>query len=260
MLRKYGKTPYQIALIHGGPGARGGLSGVARTLSSHTGVLEPIQSRFSVAALTEELHEQLAPFSTTPPVLLGHSWGAMLSVLYAAQYPAQVRRLILTGCPPLTREGTEQITPRRLANLPKPQAEEFRRLLQQLETNPPAKNQPLARLGELAQRADQYDLLPDDTPETDVLPPDAQAFSAVWPQAAALRERGAFLRALELIACPVALIQGEQDPHPAVAVLRAFEQANKPLEAHILPRCGHAPFQERYARDTFFNLVENYIR
>lgn len=260
MLRKYGRAPYRAALIHGGPGARGSLSGVARRLSLCAGVLEPIQSRCSVSGLAEELHEQLAPFSDAPLVLLGHSWGAMLSLLHAAQHPDKIRRLILTGCPPLTPDGTEQITPRRLARLSSPQADEFRQLLRQLETDAPGQDARLARLGELAERADRYDLLPDDTPDADYLPPDAHAFSAVWPQAAALRRQGAFLRAAELLTCPVTLIQGEQDPHPADAVIRAFKQAGKPLETYLLPRCGHAPFQERYARDAFFDLVENYIR
>jgi len=41
-LRKYGKEPFSIAVIHGGPGAGGEMAPVARELSSHWGVLEPI--------------------------------------------------------------------------------------------------------------------------------------------------------------------------------------------------------------------------
>ena len=59
MIRKYGKKPYQIAVIHGGPGDIGSLGVVARTLSSQVGVLEPIQSKFTVWDLVDELEQQL---------------------------------------------------------------------------------------------------------------------------------------------------------------------------------------------------------
>ena len=42
--RKYGTSPYQVAVIHGGPGAPGYMAPVARELSNKLGVLEPIQT------------------------------------------------------------------------------------------------------------------------------------------------------------------------------------------------------------------------
>jgi hypothetical protein len=43
-LRKYGREPYTLALIHGGPGAPGEMAPVARELSRAYGVLEPLQT------------------------------------------------------------------------------------------------------------------------------------------------------------------------------------------------------------------------
>jgi hypothetical protein len=43
-LRKYGKSPFNVAVIHGGPGAPGEMAPVARELSSGWGVLEPFQT------------------------------------------------------------------------------------------------------------------------------------------------------------------------------------------------------------------------
>ncbi len=42
-LIKYGTPPYQIAVIHGGPGAAGEMTPVAQELSIDYGVLEPLQ-------------------------------------------------------------------------------------------------------------------------------------------------------------------------------------------------------------------------
>jgi len=42
--RKYGKPPFRVAVIHGGPGAGGEMAPVVRELASDCGVLEPIQT------------------------------------------------------------------------------------------------------------------------------------------------------------------------------------------------------------------------
>ena len=57
-VRLYGKPPYGLALLHGGPGARGSLAGAAAELGRSRGVLEPLQTRLTIDALVQELHEQ----------------------------------------------------------------------------------------------------------------------------------------------------------------------------------------------------------
>ncbi len=47
-LRKYGKAPFKVAVIHGGPGAPGEMAPVARELSSVSGVLEPLQTATTI--------------------------------------------------------------------------------------------------------------------------------------------------------------------------------------------------------------------
>src|SRR5947208_748840 len=55
-LRKYGSPPYNVAVIHGGPGAPGYMAPVARELSARRGVLEPLQTARALAGQVEELH------------------------------------------------------------------------------------------------------------------------------------------------------------------------------------------------------------
>jgi pimeloyl-ACP methyl ester carboxylesterase len=54
-LRIYGKAPYRITVIHGGPGAPGEMAPVARELSVQCGVLEPLQTMTTVEGQVEEL-------------------------------------------------------------------------------------------------------------------------------------------------------------------------------------------------------------
>ena len=72
----YGRKPYKIALVHGGPGAAGSLHCVAQILAEKFGVIEPYQSAHSVSGQIEELHTQLCGAQAGDIVLLGHSWGA----------------------------------------------------------------------------------------------------------------------------------------------------------------------------------------
>jgi hypothetical protein len=53
--RVYGKAPYRVAVIHGGPGAPGEMAPVARELSVMRGVLEPLQIMTTIEGQVEEL-------------------------------------------------------------------------------------------------------------------------------------------------------------------------------------------------------------
>jgi hypothetical protein len=54
-LRKYGNKPFNVAVIHGGPGAPGEMAPVARELSSVRGILEPLQTAATLEGQVQEL-------------------------------------------------------------------------------------------------------------------------------------------------------------------------------------------------------------
>lgn len=83
-LRCYGRPPYDLAVVHGGPGAPGSAAGAARALAEQMGLVEPLQSARSLGGQIDELAEQLLTVGTAPMAVLGHSWGATLSYLLAA--------------------------------------------------------------------------------------------------------------------------------------------------------------------------------
>jgi pimeloyl-ACP methyl ester carboxylesterase len=103
-------------------------------------------------------------------------------------------------------------------------------------------------------RSDSFDPIEPDEPGGLV----QEVFDAVWPQAAAMRESGELLARALRIQCPVAAIHGDHDPHPAdgvriplAPVLTAF---------HLLERCGHTPWNERHARERFFDVLAQECR
>jgi pimeloyl-ACP methyl ester carboxylesterase len=100
-IRKYGHKPFQIGLLHGGPGASGEMKPVAENLSGDFGIIEFLQAEKSVNGQIEELHRQITLYADLPITLIGYSWGAWLGFLFASRYPDLLKKLILVSAGPL---------------------------------------------------------------------------------------------------------------------------------------------------------------
>ncbi len=96
-IRKYGKTPYRVAVIHGGPGAPGEMAPIARELSQIFGVLEPLQTKTTLNEQLEEIKIVLSDNSNFPLTLIGFSWGAILSFIFTSKNPEYIKKLILVS-------------------------------------------------------------------------------------------------------------------------------------------------------------------
>ncbi len=55
--RKYGSKPYNVAIIHGGPGAPGEMTPLAQELSGDFGIIEPLQTAKKMWTLSMERKE-----------------------------------------------------------------------------------------------------------------------------------------------------------------------------------------------------------
>ena len=100
ILRTYGNQPYNVALVHGGPGAIGEMEPVARELAADFSVLEPIQTEITLDGQVEELKVILEGHTDRPVALVGFSWGACLSYIVTAKYPHLIKKLVLVGSGP----------------------------------------------------------------------------------------------------------------------------------------------------------------
>ncbi len=256
-LRKYGSKPFKVAVIHGGPGAPGEIAPIARELSSVTGVLEPLQTATSLKGQVEELRTVLEENGNLPVTLIGWSWGAMLSFIFTAQYPALVTKLILIGSGAYEEKYAVDVMKTRLSRL---SAEEGAEVLSLLETlNGPAigdKNTLMARLGRLISKADSYDPLPYDS---EVLECQYDIYQNVWKQVGELRNSGKLLELGEKIQCPVVAIHGNYDPHLAEGIKDPLSRILKDFRFILLENCGHHPWVERAARDRFYSILKNEI-
>lgn len=255
-LRTYGSAPFSLAVIHGGPGAPGYMAPVARELSAVRGVLEPLQTADSLEGQVQELKTVLEKYADLPVTLIGSSWGAMLSFIFAARYPSFVKKLILIGSAVYEEQYAAKIQETRLSRLSEEERREVLALLATL--NDPAvsdKTAALAREGELFTKADAYDPL---TLETEVIVAEHQyeLHLSVWKDAQAFRRSGELLQLGKQIQCPVVAIHGDYDPHPSEGIQKPLSAVLKNFRFILLKHCGHLPWIEREAKGEFYRLLE----
>lgn len=252
--RIYGKAPYDTAVVHGGPGAPGEMAPVARELSRTRGVLEPLQTRASLAEQGKELKSLLEDHADLPVTLIGYSWGAILSFIFTADNPACVRKLILVSSGVFADTYIRRIKKNRLSRLSERERARMDALLQVLnDSSTGDKDVPFAEMGELISKADSYDSLPHDS---EVITFQHDIFEAVWKDAEVLRSGGELLEMGRRITCPVVAIHGDFDPHPWEGIRTPLAEVIRDFRFVLLEKCGHHPWYEKYARDRFYAVLE----
>lgn len=252
MVRKHGKEPYYIVVLHGGPGAASSAFGLAKLISKEFGVLEPMQSKYTIMEQEEELREQIENHCSGKVILVGHSWGAWLAGLFAERFPDKVEKVILIGCGPLDEVYVSQIGERRKRNMSSEETEEFDKTLRQLEEGFGEKDEYLRRLGEICDRADGYQ---EEKNLRDKAEVNGELYEKVWKEAAGLRKSGKLLERFGRISCPLVLIQGVVDPHPSEGVIQPLRDRNVDIKSYVLDKCGHTPWKEKYAREEFAEVL-----
>jgi proline iminopeptidase len=258
--RRIGAGP-EVTVLHGGPGAHHdyllpGFDALAvrRTLiyfdqrgggRSPVGRDVPVGWREHVADL-ESLREAWGLDRLT---LAGYSWGGLLALLYATEYPARVERLALVSPAPAWRAARDEFERRFQARTMTPALQEARRHLRESGLRERDPETHAARLFELAVAGYFHDpalataLTPFRVTE--------RTRAEVWASLGDfdLRPR---LRALRV---PALVLIGDDDPIPwecAQAVAAALG-----AEFHLLPRCGHVPYVEAF--EDFRRLMDGFL-
>jgi len=199
-LRKYGRSPYTVAVLHGGPGACGDAAPIAKALSSDYGVLEPMQLADSISGQIRELELVLKKNTNVPITLIGYSWGAWLAFIFAAKHPGMVKKLVLVSSGPFVEEYAKGIERTRLSRL----SENKRTQLDSISTSlsDPKRGSEceiLRKFGELTSEADTFEPLPKSKAQVTL---DYEQHVKIWGEAHRLRKSGELLELGKKIKCP----------------------------------------------------------
>ncbi|MFB6215006.1 MAG: alpha/beta fold hydrolase [Candidatus Bipolaricaulia bacterium] len=257
-LRKYGTGTFKTVVMHGGPGTPGEMKPVAERLSTDKGVLEPFQQAQSIEVLVDELRDILIQYGMPPFTLLGHSWGAWLSYIFAAIHSDLVEKVILVGSPPFREKYASEITDTRLKRLEGKERAEAEVLFNTLERNSgDVQRGALAWVRKLTRKADSYNPFPtDESVQVEIQP---ETYRKVWREAEEVRKSGELLELGEYIESPVVAIHGSYDPHPAEGVRDPLSRVLGDFKFVLLDKCGHTPWLEREAKDKFYAILEGIL-
>ncbi len=243
-----------MVLLHGGPGAAGGMRPVARQLADSFRLLEPLQrgsggEPLSVARHIADLDEVLASHcKDARPALVGSSWGAMLALAYAAAHPNRAGSLVLIGCGTFDTAARARLH----ATLKERINNELRQRLDRLPKEQPDPNERLRLLGDLLLPVYSYDPI---TSKLEGEPCDARAHHETWDDMLRLQQQGLYPAAFVAIKTPVLMLHGAADPHPGKMIRASLAPYLPQLEYREWERCGHYPWLERAVRDEFFRVL-----
>ncbi|MBS0622653.1 MAG: alpha/beta hydrolase [Verrucomicrobia bacterium] len=250
--RIYGSSPYEIVLVHGGPGAPGELAPVAQKLSEWKGTLEHLQKQLSIEEQVTDLQRVIVENCQPPVTLIGWSWGAMLSFIFTSKHPASVKKLILISSGPFESSYADNIMSTRLARLEERERIAVEELFKNISSHPDN----LKKIAKIFFHTDSYSATVNESP---VLACQDEVYQKVWAEAARLRKSGELLAYGSSIKCPVVAIHGDHDPRPCEGVRAPLARVLKNFRAILLPHCGHYLWYEAEASAQFYEILRQEI-
>jgi pimeloyl-ACP methyl ester carboxylesterase len=200
-----------------------------------------------VADLHEIINFYTADFR---PALLGNSWGAMLALAYAAAHPRSVGPLILIGCGTFdlaARAELQRTISERMTDVIRAQLKDA----EQLDADERLKASVEATIPIYS-----YDPVTSPHKEDEV---DSRAHHETWDDMLRLQREGTYPAAFAAIKVPVLMVHGTFDPLPGRLIAKGLRPYLPHLDYRELERCGHYPWLEKAAADTFFSLIREWL-
>jgi len=227
---------------------------VARAIADSFRVLEPFQSAVTatVADHVADLHEVVtARAKGTAPALVGHSWGAMLVLAYAAAHPGTTGPIVLICSGTFDVPSREQMH----ANLAQRMDDAMKLRFERAQQLPDPHDR-FHALGNLTLELYSHELATTDQ-EIDESEPGCD--EETWEDMVRLQTEGVYPAAFAAIKAPVLMLHGAVDPHPGEMIRASLKPYIPQLEYREWARCGHYPWLEKTTRDEFFSVLRNWL-
>jgi len=228
---------------------------IARGIADSFRVLEPFQSSVSatVADHVADLHEVVESCAgDTTPALVGHSWGAMLALAYAAAHPSSAGPIVLVCSGTFDLAARERFS----LNLSERKKDERARQRFQLALQIADPNERFHELGKQTLELYSYDLA---TTEQEIDESEPGCGESTWDDMVRLQNEGVYPPTFAAIKSPVLMLHGAQDPHPGEMIRASLAPYVPQLEYFEWQRCGHYPWLEKATRDEFFSVLRTWL-
>jgi pimeloyl-ACP methyl ester carboxylesterase len=251
-----------VVVLHGGPGAPGSAASLARALADEFSVLEPLQRRSGIVPLTVSQHvEDLAAIAPAGSGIVGHSWGAMLGLSFAACFPDRVSCLALVGCGTYDEECRAQFRSRLDALMDAATRSQLKalELRAATEVDPDVRDALVRQRGDLTMALESYELIDSVDDPSDALGYDGGANAETWKDVLRLQYEGLEPQRFSRISCPVLMLHGHIDPHPGAATRDLLRRFIPHLQYVEFEKCGHEPWKEQHARHPFLAVLLKWL-
>ena len=257
--RQYGTNGPKIMLLHGGPGAAGYMAPVARVLAEYFHVFEPFQRKsardkpLTVARHVTDLNDVINLYCPDEkPVLVGHSWGAMLALIYATQFSDAVGALILIGCGTFDAVARAQMRTLRHERMAVRKYQRMKRRMEKIEDP----DERLQLLGKIMILIDSFELK---DVKDEVVYFDGLGHEQTWHDMMDLMNKGVYPAAFETIDVPVLMLHGDYDPHPGEMIRDSLKPYIPEMEFHRWQQCGHYPWLEKAVSENFYSVLIRWL-
>ncbi len=266
-VRQYGEGKTPIVLLTGGPGYSGDyLEEMAVRFSARYRVLLPDQrgtgrsvinpwdaSRLTIEASVGDVEALRVQSGAEQIILVGHSWGGVLSMAYAAKHADHVHALVLIGSGGATSDWQAEYARNMFARL---EPEDIKAVFQAQARM--AKDPDGAIVGVI--RATAPAMIVDR--ELAIRMVDEYVGPAMLTPAVTLAMQGWLMQydlgdGLRDVQAPVMVIQGEHDPIGAKTA-RDIAGTFARGEVHFIPNAAHEPYMEQPG--AFYGIVEPFLR
>jgi proline iminopeptidase len=258
--RSIGDGPVTVVL-HGGPGAHHDYLlpqfddlATGRELKYYDqrgGGRSPVEYDVDVGweRHVEDLAALLDLWNESPVNLLGYSWGGLLALLFALQYPDKLARLALVSPAPTTADGRREFERRFAERLASPAILELRTKLQTSglkESDPEAFRKKAFELSVAGYFAD-----PNRTADITPFRVTGRTQKAVWSGLGDYDLRGDLAK----INVPSIVLHGAYDPIP----IETAQDTADILGAELvtMPHSGHCPYIED--REAFGSALDQFL-
>ena len=257
-IRRHGTDGPVVIVLHGGPGAPGSAADLSLGLSDTFRIVEPWQREseectpLTVAGHVADLHQVvLNVCDDRPPALVGESWGAMLALAYAADYPANAGPIVLIGCGTFDKQSRACCVKTR---------EE--RIAQHIAKHPEFAADLNLDLNDKIMKwhdmTDTYKSIPSSF-HTDDIVFDRKGHTQTWNDMLRCQEGGLYPAAFSRIVSPVLMLHGAYDPHPGKMIRDSLRPHIPQLDYRELNKCGHRPLIEAFVREKFLAVIRDWL-
>ena len=256
-VRRYGNSGPLVFVLHGGPAAVGDVAPVAKGISGSFRAVEPWQrgsegSPLTVARHIADLHELAADLGGDSPVaIVGHSWGAMLALCFAAEHPGKVGPIVLVGCGTFDQSSRSTMQAIIEERMDDDVRDQLRR--SSIDVADPAEQ--FMQTFKLTRHIYDYEPIGPYAEKEESEPFDLKAYDETWSDMRRLQEQGTYPGAFAAIESPILMMHGQYDPHPGRMIRDSLLPFLPQLEYREFERCGHSPWIERASRELFFSGI-----